>query len=173
MTVVHVDELAGADMCGARLSVDADGTLTLSRDGTARDTLRVPGLARDPYVAVARLDGWACLVGLRAGEIVLVDGDRLRIAGRIERLDLLVDDDAYDPGGLERIEFHALDHGAVLVESEIAIARVERDRGVTWQRVHDDVTCRVAEVGPERIVLRCESDVQAVRPGDGDPWWPG
>lgn len=173
MTVVHVDELAGTDVCGTRLSVDGDGTLTLSRDGTVRDTIRVPGLARDPYVAVGLVEGWGCLVGMRAGEIVLVDGDRLRIAGRVERLDLLLDDDAYDPGGFERVEFHALDQGALLVESEIAIARVERDRGVAWQRVHDDVTCRVTEIGPERIVLRSETDVQAVRPVDGAPWWQG
>jgi hypothetical protein len=46
----------------------------------------------------------------------------------------------------------------VLVEYEFGVVRVSGERGLVWQRTHDDITARVSEIGDDVVWLVSEHD---------------
>jgi hypothetical protein len=149
---------------------------TCSDDGTVRlmtstGTQRVvsAGLARDAYAYGYRDREWALIVGPRTDELVLLDGadGRLIVMNGLQRLPMLVGDDAYDPGGMERIEFRRLGPDEVLVETEIALARIHRHHGFVWQTFHDNISCRITSIDTEAVWFHCDCDAFGIRLSDG------
>lgn len=145
-----------------------DGTVRLiTTDGTSQVTSR--GLARDAYAYGYRDGEWALIVGPRSDELVLLDGAdrRLIVIDGLRRLPMLVSDDAYDPGGMDRIEFRRLGPDEVLVETEIALARIHRHRGFVWQTFHDNVSCRITSIDEKAVWFHCDGDAFGIRLTDG------
>ena len=107
--------------------------------------LAVPGLERSDSVEVWCGAGWCLLVGLQHPTVVAArpaEGAVVAL-GEIERHDL---GDGSDPGGLERVEFHDLPGGDVLVVTELSVARMSPAPAIVWVRTHDDLTARVERI---------------------------
>jgi hypothetical protein len=156
--MASVDFSTGAhvDAAGGEIIVDPPATLRVVGPG-GHSTVVLDGLGRSNYVEVWCSEHWCLLMGARDRNLVLVRPHEgtAEVLGQLDRLDL---DDVYDPGGLERVAFHELSDGDVLVEHEVGLARVSPDRGLVWQRVHDDLTARVSQITDEAVWLHGESD---------------
>jgi len=164
ITSIDLTRLRAVDHGWLRLRIDGSDQVVVSFDDR-QERLVVPGLARSNFVEVWANERWACLIGLRAREIVVCsESGSVEIAGELARLDLGA---GYDPGGLERIEFHEVDDENLLIEYEVGVALVSCTTGLVWQRVHNDVTCRLQHIEDEVAWIACEQDSFGYRIADG------
>jgi hypothetical protein len=145
----HV-ELAGAEF----EFMTSVGEIALLSRG-ARASVEAPLLLADGIVEAWADDDWCCLIGLRAQEIIVaVPGDgRIERVGQLERLDL---GDAYDPGGLHRVDFNRLEGGDLLIVHEFGAARISPTDGLVWQRAHRDLTAHLEGVHSDRAQFVAE-----------------
>lgn len=150
------------------IMIASSGVVSIASQGR-QDAVGVPGFRRDTYLDAYVGEAWACVVGPRSEEVVVADFDActIRVVGMLNRLDLILSDDHYDPGGMGRVAFHALPNDDVLIETEIGVAKLSRLRGLVWQRVHDDATCRVTELHTDLVWLTGENARFAYRLSDG------
>lgn len=143
---------------GGEIGLSAPGTIAVSGpEGSG--SLTLPGLARSDSLEIWCGERWCLLVGLQHPTVVAArptDGE-IVVLGDVERLDL---GDGYDPGGLERVEFHELPGGDVLVVTELGVARVSSPPipVMVWQRTHDDLTARVDRVDKASVWFDADGD---------------
>jgi hypothetical protein len=156
----HVD-LAGADVDFAA----AEGQILLTYRGR-QTTAAAPRLLEDRMVEAWADDVWFCLVGSRAPEIVVgvPSQGQIDTIAEVERLDL---GDAYDPGGLHRVQFEPLEGGDLLVVHEFGAARVSPNQRLVWQRAHRDLTAHVTRIHRDRVEFTAEAGSFAYHLADG------
>ena len=140
---------------------------TIEVVGLAGQTsMTVPCLEASNFVEMWCGDAWCAVIGLKGKSLLIARPalGTLTVVGELNRLDL---EGGYDPGGLERIEFHELPDGDLLLIHEFGAARVSPSDGLKWQRAHDDLTARVSEVGDHIVWLQGERDRFGYRLSDG------
>lgn len=144
----------------------ADASASVSRSPGGRISFKTadtqtsvvdPELADSDQLMVGVLKGWGVAMGQVSFSLFRYDEESRLIAfvGRVSRLSF---EGRYDPGGLHSVNFHELGIDACLVETEDAISRVDRRRGIVWSYIHEDVTCRVVNISEQYITLESEWD---------------
>ena len=143
---------------GGEIVLSAPDTIAVSGpEGSG--SLTLPGLERSDSLEVWCGEGWCLLVGLQHPTVVAArptDGE-IAVLGEVERLDL---GGGYDPGGLERVEFHELPGGDVLVVTELSVARVSSPPipAIVWHRTHDDLTARIERIDEGGVWFDADGD---------------
>lgn len=89
--------------------------------------------------------------------------DRIRRLGPITRLDL----DGYDPGGLYRVTYFPVDDSSCIIETEVGFCLLHRERGLRWEKVHDDLTCRITHVSDSLIRTQSQNGSDSYSTADG------
>ncbi len=164
---LELPDEARVEAAGGVVELPAPGIVAVAGPG-GQGSLTVPGLETSDSVEVWCGEGWCVVVGLQHPAVVVArpaEGE-VAVSGELERLDL---SGGYDPGGLERVEFHELPGGDVLVVHELGLARVSPPpaSAIRWQRTHDDLTARVERIDDQAVWFRAESDRFAYRLADG------
>jgi hypothetical protein len=153
---LELPDRARVEAGGGEIVLSAPDTITVSGpEGSG--SLTLPGLAQSDSLEVWCGEGWCLLVGLQHPTVVAArptDGE-ITVLGDVERLDL---DGGYDPGGLERVEFHELPGGDLLVVTELSVARVSPAPAIVWQRTHDDLTARVERIDQASVWFDADGD---------------
>lgn len=151
-------ERAGDSWAGASASVlRATGGRISYRVADTQTSVVDADLADSDQLTVGLLMGWGLAIGQESFSLFWFDEQTkfIALAGRVSRLSF---EGRYDPGGLHRVGFHELGMDSCLVETEDAISRVDRRRGITWSYVHEDVTCRVINTSEQYVTLESEWD---------------
>lgn len=165
-STIDIDRTPHVHLAGAEVDfVTAERQIVLTYRGTQM-TVEAPRLLEDRIVEAWTNDEWFCLVGSRAPEIVVgvPSQGHIDVVGELERLDL---GDAYDPGGLHRVQFEPLEGGDLLVVHEFGAARVSPTRRLVWQQAHRDLTAQVERVRRDRVELTAEGGSFAYHLADG------
>lgn len=166
MSTIDILRTPRVELAGGQIEFLTDvGQIALVTDAT-RASVDASRLLSDRMVAAWSNENWCCLVGFRASEVIVAvpSEGRIENAGQLDRLDL---EDAYDPGGLHRVEFKPLEQDDVLLIHEFGAARISPTAGIVWQRTHRDLTARLERIDEDRAVLHAESGSFAYDLRDG------
>lgn len=148
------------------LSVEFHGGSVTRKADEGEFVRVVPGFTNSEFIRVWLNTRWACIVGEGSREVVVADArhNTLEIVGELERLDLR---DTYNPGGLERVDFVEVDADRTLIDFEVGIAMLSRVPEILWQKVHEDLSCRISEITSSVVRVQCADQGFELRLSDG------
>lgn len=152
MTTVDLREGALLPLLNLTVQLQGPDRIALLSSGDELFRIEVESLRRSNFAETWCNQGTCLVVGLAGDTLVSIEADPPRHLswGLLHRLDLR---DGYDPGGIERVQFHDLSNGTVLLEYETGIACFKVGAGLMWDVSHKDPTTHVVAIDGDNVVL--------------------